>query len=58
MTTKEYTKLEAAVIKWANDLDIDTLVNIAQEHALSYYLNDANNVEVEEFIEEYGSSDN
>jgi trans-aconitate methyltransferase len=47
-------KLEAAVSRWVDSLDMDAIVNIVYEQALTYYLDRADKEEVEEFIEAYG----
>ena len=50
----EQTKLEAAVSRWVDSLDMNTIVGIVYEQTLTYYLDNADKEEVEDFIEAYG----
>ena len=45
-------KLEEAITKWTNSLDIDQLVNYVQEDLWAYYIESADEEETLEFIKE------
>jgi len=45
-------KLEEAITKWTNSLDIDQLINYVQEDLWAYYTESADEEEALEFITE------
>ena len=45
-------KLEEAIVRWTDNLDIDQLVTYVQEDLWSYYTSSADDAEILTFIQE------
>jgi hypothetical protein len=57
MDTKTDNKLELAVMRWVDGLDMDSLVQIVSEDIYEHYRKNATDQEVLEFIEDMQVTD-
>ena len=57
MDTNTENKLELAVARWVDGVDMDTLVEMVTDQMWTYYRKNADLDEVLEFIEDMGVTD-
>ena len=57
MTDKEYDKLEMAVDRYVDGLDLSDLIQIVTDDLWAYYSKSASSEEVQEFIDNMQVSD-
>lgn len=57
MTNKDYTKLEEAVDRYVDGLDLSALIQIVTDDIWAYYRKNADEEEIHEFIEAMQVSD-